>query len=90
MTRPDSPRAPPPIQTADELLAPHLHRLTGYPPHPAAVRRPPVPLVVPIEGTPKLRSTGPGLAGVTEAYVREWRARHRNGGRERRTRGGAA
>ncbi len=81
-----------PVQTADELLAPHLHRLTGYPPHPAIVRRTPVPIVIPIEGTPKLHPTGPGLAGVTEAYVREWRARFRSGGRERRTRerGGAA
>jgi transposase-like protein len=85
MTRP---RAPRPVQTADEALAPHLHRLTGYPSRAGTVRRPPVPIVVPIEHTPKLKATGPGLAGVTDAYLREWRSRHRNGGRERRTRGG--
>lgn len=74
--------------TADEVLAATLHRLIGYEP-----RRPqwhPIPVVIPIEYLPTPRATRPGLAGVTEAYLREWRARLRSGARERRTKGGAA
>ncbi len=83
MTRPRKPTL-----TADEALAATRHIILGH--APARPRRAPIPCIVPIEGLPTPRPARPGLAGVTEAYYREWRARHRNGGRERRTKGGAA
>ncbi len=71
-------------QTAAEALASVIHVILG--PDPRGPRPLPLSIVVPIEYLPTPRATQPGLAGVTEAYHREWRARCR----ERRVRGGAA
>jgi hypothetical protein len=79
------PRKDRPVLSAAEALAATRHLLVG-----PQRRRHPIPIVVPIEGQPTPRTTRPGLAGVTEAYLREWRVRLRSGARERRTKGGAA
>jgi hypothetical protein len=85
MTRP---RAPRPTLTAAEALAATKHIILGPESHGPRAR--PLAVVIPIEYLPTPRPRADGLAGVTDAYLRDWRSRLRAGRRERRTRGGAA